>query len=84
MARAEKIEAVRAASLDARNVTPAFGAGVNVRIKSDPFENLDGLRYVNPRGNGPSDAERHPSAVTYAERMAELARITADTTGDRS
>jgi len=44
----------------------------------------NGLRYVNPRGNGPSDAERHPSAVTYAERMAELARITADTTGDRS
>jgi len=40
--------------------------------------NHDSRRY------GPSDAERHPSAVTYAERMAVLARITADTTGDRS
>ena len=49
--RAEKIEAIRAASLDARNVTPAFGAGVNVRVKSDPFEDLDGLRFVNPNSD---------------------------------
>lgn len=27
----------------------------------------------------PSDAARHPSATTYAERMAELARITEET-----
>ena len=44
----------------------------------------NGLRYVNPRGDGPSDAERHPSSRPLAEVRAELARITADTTGDRT
>jgi len=49
--------------------TAVLGAG-------DPdVRHPNGLRYVNPRGQGPSDAERHPSAVTYAERMAELRRI---------
>ena len=42
------------------------------------IENGDMRRYEK------SDAERHPSSRPLAEVRAELARITADTTGDRS
>src|ERR1019366_4127035 len=43
-ARAEKIEAIRAASLDPVNVESGFG-GRNVVIKKDPFERLEALRF---------------------------------------
>jgi len=49
-ARAEKIDAIREAKLDARNVDSGFG-GRNVTIKRDPFEDLDRIRfsYDDPR-----------------------------------
>jgi len=32
----------------------------------------NGLRYVSAAGNGPSEAMRHPSAVSFADRQREL------------
>lgn len=75
---------VRAALLADDRAYAAIARSAILGAGDHDVRHPNGLRYVNPRGNGPSDAERHPSAVTYAERMAELARITADTTGDRS
>src|ERR1017187_1278961 len=43
-ARAEKIAAIRTASLDPVNVESGFG-GRNVVIKKDPFERLEALRF---------------------------------------
>ena len=45
--RAEKVAAVRAASLNPRNVEPGFSAP-QVQVKRDPFENMDALRFVDP------------------------------------
>ena len=75
---------VRAALLADDRAYAAIARSAILGAGDHDVRHPNGLRYVNPRGDGPSDAERHPSAVTYAERMAELARITADTTGDRS
>jgi len=46
-AKADKIEAIRSAALDPRNVEDGFG-GRNLNIKADPFENLEQLRYAAP------------------------------------
>jgi HK97 family phage major capsid protein len=48
---AEKMEAIRAAVIDPKNRENGFGAGVNVQVKQDPFENLDALRYVDPNSD---------------------------------
>lgn len=79
--RAAKIEAIRAAALEPKNVEPAFHAPA-VHVRNDPFENLDRVRagYVdrsemrdraysaieNIRQDGMTDAHR--------ERATELAR----------
>lgn len=75
---------VRAALLADDRAYAAIARSAILGAGDHDVRHPNGLRYVNPRGDGPSDAERHPSAVTYAERMAELARIVVDTTGDRS
>lgn len=51
VARAEKVEEIKRAALDPKNVESGFGAGVNVSIKRDPFENLDGLRFEDPNSD---------------------------------
>jgi len=38
----------------------------------------NGLRYVSAAGNGPSDAMRHPSAVSFADRQRELRELDGD------
>lgn len=45
VARSERIEAVRSASLHEGNRESGFGAGVYVTVRQDPFENLDAMRY---------------------------------------
>ena len=49
--RAEKIERVREAALEPKNAERGFGAGVQVRIKRDPFENLDQIRFQDPNSD---------------------------------
>lgn len=46
--RAERVEAVRSAVLNPANRENGFGAGVNVNIKQDPFENVEALRWCDP------------------------------------
>ena len=43
--RAEKVAAVRAASLNPRNVEPGFSAP-QIQVKRDPFEDMAALRFV--------------------------------------
>jgi hypothetical protein len=38
----------------------------------------NGLRYVGQAGHGPSDAMRHPSAVSFADRQRELRALDGD------
>lgn len=52
-ARAEKIEAVRAAALEPKNVEAGTRFTTNVVIKKDPFENLDALRFSHNDANAP-------------------------------
>lgn len=75
---------VRAALLADDRAYAAIARSAILGAGDHDVRHPNGLRYVNPRGNGPSDAERHPSSRPLAEVRAELARITADTTGDRS
>ena len=51
VARAEKIEEIKRAALDPKNVESGFGAGVNVSVKRDPFEDLEGLRFADPNSD---------------------------------
>ncbi len=75
---------VRAALLADDRAYAAIARSAILGAGDHDVRHPNGLRYVNPRGNGPSDAERHPSSRPLAEVRAELARITADTTGDRT
>lgn len=75
---------VRAALLADDRAYAAIARSAILGAGDHDVRHPNGLRYVNPRGDGPSDAERHPSSRPLAEVRAELARITADTTGDRS
>lgn len=45
--RAEKVDAVRAASLNPRNVEAGFSAP-QIQVKRDPFEDMAALRFVDP------------------------------------
>lgn len=67
---------VRAALLADDRAYAAIARSAILGAGDDDVRHPNGLRYVNPRGDGPSEAERHPSAITYAERMAELAALT--------
>ena len=51
VSRAEKIEEIKRAALDPKNVESGFGAGVNVSVKRDPFEDLEGLRFADPNSD---------------------------------
>jgi hypothetical protein len=52
-------------------IAAALRCALDPEVRSPAaITNHDARRY------GQSEAERHPSAVTYAERMAELRRIT--------
>jgi HK97 family phage major capsid protein len=62
--RAEKVEAVRTAALNPRNVTPAFSAP-NVVVKRDAFDNLDGVA----RGHVPA-AEVRSRALNAIEETS--------------
>ena len=75
---------VRAALLADDRAYAAIARSAILGAGDHDVRHPNGLRYVNPRGDGPSDAERHPSARPLAEVRAELARLTADTTGDRT
>lgn len=75
---------VRAALLADDRAYAAIARSAILGAGDGDVRHPNGLRYVNPRGDGPSDAERHPSSRPLAEVRAELARITADTTGDRT
>ena len=48
-------------------------------VDDQAIRHPNGLRYVNPFGAGPTAAERHPSAIPYAQVIAEQRRITEDT-----
>lgn len=50
VARAEKVEEIKRAALDPKNIESGFG-GINVNVKRDPFENLDNLRFEDPNSD---------------------------------
>ncbi len=45
--RAEKVAEIKAAALNPANVESGF-AGINVNIKRDPFDDIEGLRFADP------------------------------------
>jgi len=59
--RAAKVEAVRQASLNPRNVEAGFHAP-NVQVKRDPFEDMAALRFVDP-----NSADLKSRAITALE-----------------
>lgn len=87
-ARAARVEAARAAIANPVNRENGFGAGVNVNVKQDPFENLEALRFVDPnsediiaravtaisevKSRGTSDAQRQ-LAVQNIENVSGAA-----------
>lgn len=79
--RAEKVEAVRTASLNVANVEEGtrFGAGVNVSVKRDPFENLESLRFNAEDRFAPHTSDdviaRAVTAITENRRGASDASV---------
>lgn len=65
VARADRLDAIRAAALVPSNREAGFGAGINVSVKADPFENVESLRYANP-----NDPEIIGRTVTALESLA--------------
>lgn len=81
-AKVERLDAVRAASLDPVNVEPAFSAP-NVIVRSDPFEDLARIDYVEPS----TQVSRALSALeglgrrADSEHVEEVARKVENITG---
>lgn len=67
----------RWALTDDRAWSVVVAAGIRGALDPD-VHHPNGLAGVTTAHGGRSDAERHPSATTYAERMAELRRITEE------
>lgn len=57
VARAEKIEAVRTAALNPKNIESGSFAGRNVVVKQDPFENVRSLAFSRENVNEPRMTE---------------------------